>query len=472
MLGIALEARGQEFAFDPASREAYRHVLNLDFEPVRNAIQQPSTPQQLYVRSFADALELIVTEDHQLLNGYEAAFEMWADRKTSKKSADELLVQSEMHLQWAFVYLKFGRELDAAFRLRQAYMIAEELRKSYPEYKAINKITGLLNVLIGSVPEKYNWILGLLNMQGSVDTGLRQLRELSGSNHDFAFEATLWHAFIHGFMLQDPERALQEMHNADNENPLAAFMIANFHIKNAASERALSWLRKVDSLPTGTKIPYTSYLLGEVYLHKADYSRAIEFYSAFLQSYRGLNYVKDAHYKVGLCYWLDRKEEKAIAAFDQAEKAGTEATEADKHAARSLASGEMPSIPLSKVRYFTDGGYYLEAEELLNEVDPETLTEKRHHVEWYYRKARLLHKQGELQKAELHYQRTIDLAGMNEWYYAPNSCLQLGYLLRDRGDLTNARRSFEKALSYKRHEYKNSIDSKARSALAQLKERK
>ena len=67
---------------------------------------------------------------------------------------------------------------------------------------------------------------------------------------------------------------------------------------------------------------------------------------------------------------------------------------------------------------------------------------------------------------------TVTLAGTNDWYYAPNACLQLGYLARQRDDVTEARRWFEKALSYKKHEYKNSIDSKARSALAQLKARK
>ena len=32
---------------------------------------------------------------------------------------------------------------------------------------AINKTSGLLEVIIGSVPEKYNWVLSLLNIEGS-----------------------------------------------------------------------------------------------------------------------------------------------------------------------------------------------------------------------------------------------------------------------------------------------------------------
>lgn len=465
-------AQSQEFSFNSPTREAYTHALNLRFADVRNMIQQPATPQEIYVRSFADALELIVTEDAQLLNAYESAFDARASRKTSKKSADELLVQSEMHLHWAFIYLKFGRELDAAFRLRQAYMIQQDLHTSYPDYKAVYKISGLLNVLIGSVPDKYSWILGLLNMQGSVETGLQQLQELSDLNHDLAFEATLWHAFIQGFMLQNPEKAIAEMNKLSSNSPLTAFMIANFHMKNASGENALMWLQEAEARSQGTRIPYTSYLKGEVYLHKADYANAIAAYKAFLTHYKGQNYVKDAHYKIGLCHWLDEKPEKAAESFEAARNAGKESAEADRHAARNLASREMPSIPLSKVRFYTDGGYYAEAEALLAQVDPEKLTAIRHKAEWYYRKARLMHKVNRLPDAVEMYEMTVTLAGTNDWYYAPNACLQLGYLARQRDDVTEARRWFEKALSYKKHEYKNSIDSKARSALAQLKARK
>ncbi len=472
MFGFIATVSGQEFRFDPASREAYHKSLNLQFAEVRRSIQNPLTPQQHYVRSFAEVLELIVTEDQQLLDGYEKSFEKRTDRKTARKSADELLLQSEIHLQWAFVYLKFGRELDAALRFRQGFLIAEELRKSFPEYKAIYKITGLMNVLIGSVPDKYNWILGLLNMQGSVDTGLKQIQELSAMDHDFAFEATMWHAFIRGFILQDPERAIAEMGKITDDNPLAVFLLANFHIKNSSSERALFYLRRLESVSRGSRIPYSFYLKGEVFLHKGDYTQAIEEYSTFLRNYRGQNFVKDAHYKIGLCYWLDGRQEEAIIAFEEAENAGKESSEADKHAARNLASGELPSIPLTKVRFFTDGGYYRQAEELMDEISPEMLAEKRHQVEWHYRKARLFHKQDQPEKAVPYYEKTIELAAMNEWYYAPNSCLQLGYLAREQGNLKEARRYFEMALSYKRHEYKNSIDSKARSALAQLKDLK
>nr|HPI81275.1 hypothetical protein [Cyclobacteriaceae bacterium] len=56
----------------------------------------------------------------------------------------------------------------------------------------------------------------------------------------------------------------------------------------------------------------------------------------------------------------------------------------------------------------------------------------------------------------------------NNWYFAPNAALQLGYIARADHNLAEARRYFELALDYRDHPYKNSIDSKARSALDRL----
>jgi hypothetical protein len=90
-------------------------------------------------------------------------------------------------------------------------------------------------------------------------------------------------------------------------------------------------------------------------------------------------------------------------------------------------------------------------------------------VEYIYRKARLEHKVGNIAGARTFYAETINLNGQAIWYFAPNSCLQLGYIARAENDLARAEEYFVRALSYKKHEYKNSIDTKAKAALAQLR---
>ncbi|HPM32130.1 MAG TPA: DUF3808 domain-containing protein, partial [Chryseolinea sp.] len=93
---------------------------------------------------------------------------------------------------------------------------------------------------------------------------------------------------------------------------------------------------------------------------------------------------------------------------------------------------------------------------------------KRDQAEFPYRKARLFHKQNKLQEAKMFYEQTIQSTAQEPWYFAPNACLQLGYIALFESDKRTAKLYFEQALTYKKHEYKNSIDSKAKSALAQL----
>ena len=60
----------------------------------------------------------------------------------------------------------------------------------------------------------------------------------------------------------------------------------------------------------------------------------------------------------------------------------------------------------------------------------------------------------------------------NPWYFGANSALQLGYIAKDQRNYTVARKYFQMALDSPKHEYKNSIDSKARSELQWLNETK
>ena len=449
--------------------------MNLQTEEARALIPKPETPQEHYVTALAEALELLITEDGEKFSDYEALFEKRRDRKTKFTSADDLFLQAEISLQWAFVYLKYGHEFDAALNLRQAYQTSQEIKKRFPKFAAIHKTAGLLEIIIGSVPEKYDWVLGLLNMEGSVEQGLNELSNFSQSNHVLSFEASALYALTQGFVLQQPAIALAEVKKdlaIHPSNKLALFLGAALAIKNSQSEEAFVMLNTLSDQPQSLPLYYADYLKGEVYLHKAEYLNAISSYRSFINNYKGVNYMKDANYKIGLCYWLNGNSSDARAVFKQAKTIGKESAEADKYAARSMAEDELPHIKLTRARYYTDGGYYDDASRVLASITTRELPTKRDQVEYAYRKARVAHKTNDLTVAKEQYLQTIKLNGDEPWYFAPNASLQLGYIAIAENNIAQARDYFRRALLYKKHEYKNSIDSKAKSALAQLNDRK
>ncbi len=466
--------RAQQWQFDAKTFEAYNLTLNLQIKEALEMVSQPKTVQEHYVASLAQALELLVTEDGQKFSEYEPLFKNRLDRKIKSSTPDEYFLQAEVHLHWMFVYLKFGHEFDAALNLRDAYNIVQDCKKSFPKFLAINKTAGLLDVIIGSVPEKYDWVLSLLGMQGSIKFGLQEMESIQLNDSPLAFEEELLHALVQAFVLQKADIAVVEINKILEHHPnnrLALFIGASLAIKNSQSENALTLLTKLTSQDIGLPIYYAYYLMGEVYLHKADYLNSITSYHWFVQHNKGQNYLKDAHYKIGLCYLLNGNSNDAKVTFMTAKTLGKEITEADKYAAKSLAESEYPHLSLTKARFYTDGGYYNEAKNILESITPANIPTRRDKVEYYYRKARLAHKKNQA-AAKLFYQQTIDMNGEDAWYFAPNSCLQLGYLALNNNDTASATTYFEKALTYKKHEYKNSIDSKAKSALSQLNKAK
>lgn len=461
-----------QWRFDDQTAKAYRLVLNLQFEEAHQIIPSPATAQQHYVVALAEALELLITEDGEKFTELEDRFTQRLERKTKTNIPEDLFLQGEIRMQWAFVYLKFGHEFDAALNLRQAYLTIRSLQERFPEFQAVKKTSGLLNVVIGSVPQKYNWVLSLLNMEGSAETGIRELESIRLLESPLAFESHLLHALVQGFLLQQPSAGLQEIKNVLGiypDNRLALFLGSALAKKNAQSEEALIMLDSLDKQTAGLPLPLAHFLRGEIYLCKGDYPNAIASYRWFIGNYRGQNGVKDSHYKIGLCYWLRGNQNDARASFSLARTLGKEASEGDKYAARSLADSEFPHVPLTKARYAMDGGYYEQAKLILDSLEPSDLPTRRDKVEYNYRKARLAHSTGDLSSAKEFYLQSIGLSGDEPWYYAPNACLQMGYITWQEGNDSQAKNYFNKALTYNKHEYKNSIDSKAKSAIAQIR---
>lgn len=463
--------RAQEFAFDENRLEAYRLALNLQPAEAFQKLPDESSIESAYVASLAEAVELLITEDNSKFTEYEGRFQKRVDKNLKGSPRDYQFLQAEIRLQWAFVYLKFGHELDAALNLRQAYQIAVACKEKYPDYLPIRKTMGLLQVIVGTVPDKYDWVLSLLNMSGSVTGGLADLNAIATSDNVFAHESKILFALVEGFILSRPESAFDHMQQIlateKDNNRLLLFFAASIALKDSKNDIALEMLEGLATVKKGIPIHYAEYLRGEAFLHKGEYLNAIASYRWFIANQNGQNYIKDAFYKIGLCYLLHGNLNDALAFFKDARKKGKESTEADRSAAHSLSEKELPNIELLRARYLTDGGYYRDAEKILAGVNAADLTMKKDQAEYAYRRARLAHKMGRPEAIEFYHQ-TIDLTGQDNWYFAPNACLQLGYLYQSQQKIKEAEEFFQRALAYRHHEYKNSIDSKARSALTQL----
>ena len=457
--------------FDGLPEKIYQHILALQFEKARDLVSKiPEPPYAvLYLTNLNEALETAFVESYSSFQRFEDHFEDRIDQlKNANEDPHKRLFLAELKLQWAFVNMKFGNEFTAAWNIRQAYRLVEKNQELYPDFLPNAKPLGILHIMFGSIPDRYNWLLDLLGLGGTVAQGMDELSTLAESDHLFATEALIIQCLVQSYMLQQTNEAVMKFSNlygTKPQTPLYAYLFASLLIKNSQSDKALEVLNRVPS----TDIPLFSYLKADVYLQKGQYDKSIQLHQKFISSHQGENFIKDSYYKIGLAYWLDSKTGPAQKFFNQAKRSGLRRTETDKHAARSLEDDILPNQAIMQIRLFTDGGYFHQADSLIANFDEEKLITSKDRVEFKYRKARLYHKTGRIEKAIDLYLGTIRETGNERWYFAPNSALQLGYIYQDRGNTGMAQNHFRKALSYKNHEYKNSIDNKAKSALSDLK---
>lgn len=452
--------------------DANQQILSLHLAEARKALNPLNGPLKIRLLSLINTTQLLLDGDEDALKELEPVFsdQLEALEKLKSPGADDYYALADIRLQWSFVYLKFGDYFQATWNLRQARLAAISCHEKFPEYAPVNKTSGLINVMLGAVPDRFQWLMNIFGMEGSVYTGLQELQQATHQPNVQGLESQFLLTLIKGYVLHQPDAAVHEVDSllqAYPGNRLLLFMGASLAMKDSRNEQALNYLlamKKTD----GYAFALEDYMTGEALLRKGSYPEAIASYGQFLSRYKGESDRKDAHYKIGLCYWIKGDTAKANDYFDRARSQGAPLSEADSYANEELASGDTPNSMLLQIRFLTDGGYYTAASKIAASITPVDLPTKKDQVEYYYRKARIAHKQGQLEAAGLFYRQVIAMTDDEPWYFAPNACLQMGYIDRDEGKTDEASDYFHKALAYKKHEYKSSIQSEARSALAAL----
>lgn len=288
-------------------------------------------------------------------------------------------------------------------------------------------------------------------------------------------EASILFFTVKGFINQEFAAAAEGINQSLKEQPnnkLLLFIGVNMLVKDARSEEALALIHQIDNNPNGLPMHYIDYLRGEILLQRGEYQKSIETFNRFIKNFPSQSFKKDSYFKISLCYWLIGDTRAAKVNFEKAKITGSDKAEPDRYAAKQLEDSIFPNKKLLKVRFSTDGGYYKEATTVLSSVTSIELTTPKDQTEYYYRKARLAHRTGEIAAAKIFYQTSIDMTRDNPWYFGANSALNLGYIAKDQKNYDAARKYFKMALDSPKHEYKNSIDSKARTELQLLGEAK
>ncbi|WP_303311657.1 DUF3808 domain-containing protein [Hymenobacter sp. BT730] len=462
-----------------STRQAYAELLKLRVPAARARLQPelqraPNNVGSLLVADGIDFTELMISQDARLYEGViqkqDKRLELLA--KSKERSALRAYALAEIRLHQAAAQVAFQHEIQGAWSLRLAYLHMQETVGQYPNFLPARKTLGMLQFFIGSLPEGYRWFLKLLGLPGSVEAGLQNLRMAARQPHEFQPESRIILALVEETYFKKSDEAVQlakRLAAQQPDNLLFSYLLISLHKKQHQTDQALSAFR---ARPTGSAylpVPYLHHMAADLLLYQGNYAASERENLQFLRESRGQHYRKDAAFKLYLAAWLSNDAPAARQYYEQIENGGRTVVEEDSYAQRVVEDKLPLNRTLTRARLQIDGGYYREALRTLAAFHTTRTYQLRDQLEAPYRAARAWHGLGQLDSARLLYARTIALAGTAPYYFAPQSALQLGYLYLAEGQKNTARTYFQKALSYPKHEYKNSTDAKAKVALASLK---
>jgi hypothetical protein len=480
---VRAQGVGQKhYDFNNICRQAYQSIIQLRLEDGSRLLEiekkrDPNNLIPFFLDNYIDFFQLFFNEDA----GQYAAWKGRLDQRLElmsqgpESSPFHLFTRSVIHFQWAAVQIKFGNNWDAGWDFRRSFLQSRDCAERFPDFAPAAMLSGAMQVVAGTIPDSYKWLSSLLGIRGSISGGMQRLERFLAARDEWAGlyrdEAIFYYLYLKFYIENKREDvfAFIRRNQLDvKNNHLYTYLYANLCINDQKSAQALEIMREMNQDPGYLDMPVWDLEMGYASLYHLE-PDAAGYLERFLRRFKGRFYVKDALLKLSWFYYL-RGEQARADSFRQLvlRRGGTEA-DADRQAVKEARSRNWPNKLLLQARLLSDGGYLREALQLLKETNASAFAAPEERCEYAYRLGRIYDGLGRSDEAIAEYLTTISTGDQLREYYAARAALQIGYIYEQRGDKTRAISFFEKCLSLKDHDYKNSLDQRAKAGLARCK---
>lgn len=464
---------------------AYQKITAFKLPEARLLIakEKKNNPQNaaiLFLENSVDFFSLFANENEEEFHRLEKnkALRIAALEKEDQKDPYTQYFIAEIQVQWALTRFKFQEYVSGALEINKAYTLLKDCKKAHPDFLPVNKSLGMINILLGIVPPGLKKALSAFGLQGNSAYGLSLFDAVlhQSKTAKYAYlkdEALFYYLFIQVEYLRDKSKdaAMQELIDGmDKESLLHTYIAAFWAIKHGRNNEAINILVQRPSGAAYHPFYHLDYLLALCKLNRMD-DDADLYFQRYIQQYKGAFFVKDAYLRLSWFYLLKGNIQKYHAFNDLTKTLGDDISEKDKQAMKD-AYGAVPNLYLLAARVSYDGGYYEKALTYLKDKKPESFTNSADKLEYAYRLGRIYQELKKYDAAIQNYASVISQGINSKVYYVPNAALQMGVLFEERKNYEQARYYFNLCISLKGHEYKNSLDSRAKAGLLRIEGKK
>lgn len=484
LINIVLFSQAQKvYEFNSTCQQAYQEITKLKINNGLALIekakrQNPNNLIPVLLESYIDFYILFLNEDPK---DYQIRYPKFSERidlllDGPKSSPFYLYCLSTVRMHKAASAIKVGKLWDAGWDFRKAYLLIKENKKEFPTFAPNDLMYGALQAVVGTIPKGYKWIASLFGMRGSLTEGMRIVSGFINSNDPWAKAFFNEAAFVYPYLMfyienkKDEALAFTQQRKLDLvNNHLHAYMAANLAINNKQSEFAKNVILNRNRSDEYLKVSIWDFELGFTKLYHLETQEAIKYLESFTNNFKGNFYVKDVYQKLSWCYYLQGNMAKAEETRKNVLLKGSTESDADKQALKDAKLGKWPNILLLKARLLSDGGYHNDAAALLKGKTENDFIKPDEKLEFAYRMARIYDDLGRDDDAIRFYQVAIRLGENRKEHYAARAALQTGQIYEKRGQKSAAITWYQRCLDMDDHEYKNSLDQRAKSGIARCK---
>lgn len=469
------------YDFNSRCKQAYQALVSLRIaegnELLRAELKEnPNNLIPVLLSNYDDCLTLLFNGDAK----------EYARRKGNLDKRIDLLEQGDesspwykysigvLYFQWAAVRIRFNEYFSAGTEFRKSFLQLKDNRKKFPDFRYNQVVLGVEEAIVGTVPDSYKWISSMLGMKGDVRKGTAQIVDFlsrkDGSAALMREEAIFYYCYLKFSLLSDHKsvwKYLDESVLDFRNNHLYAFMKANFALNDNKASVAEQVLRNRNQSSNYLEAPVFNYQMGIALLQKLD-NGCIGYFQKFLNRYTGKLFVKDAYQKMSFYCLATGNRPQALVYRSKIANAGTAQIDADKQAQRYAMNVVLPNSVLLKSRLLCDGGYFTQSLEPLKGLKASNFVNIGDQLEFNYRYARIFTLMGQPDKAIPFYEATIRMGSSRQEHFAARSSLELGQIYEQQSLKDKAITCYRSCLAMKNHDYKSSLDQKAKAGIDRL----
>ncbi|MEA1874009.1 MAG: hypothetical protein U9N51_06225, partial [Bacteroidota bacterium] len=391
---------------------------------------------------------------------------------SNTNDVDKFFMIAEAQLHATVIYMVSNNELKGIRSFKNGFNAFQKLEDIAPEAIQTAKIRGLYNIFLGSVPEKYEWLIGVLGMEGDFELGVKNLK------HAFEYTKTLgdryeigfYYAMFASFFTDNPEDYYHYFKNLDNSfyaNPLMRQGLSMLAEASGNTNDCLQVLLTNYNKQGDTEYNLLNYQIGNFLLYKLnpDAGQYLKLYRKNKGSdTQNLSAERSLYWHYIITNQLKKAKEIRQSMILLAQN---ENNEQAAYIIRELESYNTPNIHLLKARLLYNGGDYQEALAQLIHYNKNT-NNLRQNTEYHYRKANINEKLENMDAAKIYYKKTMLLGKDQSWYFAPQSALNLGKIHEAENKKDLAKQYYKMCIKINISPYKESINREAKRCLRQL----